>query len=377
MLSRAALTLAPSRRYIERVRGIAWLGRLARRSARSGYFLLTLLTIVVTTSFDTGCAGIINRDPNLRWWVFKTYGADRICREMTKTSVPLRLGGPDSAIVGRYFPTSCATSINEQYRTVVVNMGGDGYVYLPGTKRMAFTLTVAPEYAFDFYMHEDGNWVWGRLTRMAGAPDFKFKNSDNKILDIAAIVTPIGPAGNVFGNQIVGGFLTKGFTVVETSEGKEFSLGLLPPGKKPFKPIQVDSKASFTFANETVDVHSYQQDFLGPFEVASDDQQIQIRGNLVGRSSVDLIVVPKPVGDLWRLSYESGAGATRPPAPPIYASAVMPGAFMRKFKLKRGLYYVVVDNSRGVGSSAPIFSIPNPFYDPTVRLTYVAQLVDD
>jgi len=341
------------------------------------YLVLTILTMVIASTLDSGCAAIINRDPNLRWWVFKTYGANRICPEILKQSLALRLTGESSPAIGRYFPSSCTTSINEENRTVIVNIGGDGYAYLPGSKRLAFTLTSAPEYKFDFFMHEKGNWVWGRLSRMAGAPDFHVKNTDNKLLDVAAIVTPIGPVANVFGNQIVSGFLTKGFTVVETSEGKDFALGILPPGQKPFKPIQVDSKAAYTFVNETTDIHSSQQDFLGPFEVADDGQKIQIRGTLVGQSAVDFVVVSKPLGDIWRQSYESGAGATRPPGPPLWNVAVPPGPFTRKFKLKRGLYYVVVDNSRGVGQSNPIFSLPNPIYDPAVRMTYIAQLVDD
>ncbi|NUP12593.1 MAG: hypothetical protein HOW73_41645 [Polyangiaceae bacterium] len=341
------------------------------RGAIAGAMLLAALPLT------SGCAAVINRDPNLRWWAFKTYGADRICPEILKTSVPLKAQGDRSPTIGRYFPDACSYSINEQNRTVVVNVSGSGYAYLPTAKRTSFTLTMAPEYAFDFYLHEDGNWIWGKMTRMAGGPDFKMKNSDNKVLDIAGIVTPAGSVANLFGGQVVGGFVARGFTVVESDEGKEFTLGILPPGKRPFKPMQVDSDDEFTFANETADVFARQQDFLGPFEVADDDQFIVLKGNLVGPNAVDFVVIDKQRGDLWRNSYEAGNGASTPPGNPIAQSVVQPGPFTRKFQLRRGLYYVVVDNSTAVGQASPPVQLPNPLYDSSVRMTYVAQLVED
>lgn len=335
------------------------------------------MLLIAGSMLSTGCASIINRDPNLRWWAFKTYGADRICPEILKSSVPLKLQGETSATVGRYFPNQCSYSVNEQSRTIIVNIAGSGYAYLPTAKRTSFTLTAAVEYAFDFYMHDDGNWVWGKMHRMAGGPDFRMGRSDNAVIDIASTVTPAGPAANVFGGQIVSSFIAKGFTVVETDEGKEFTLGILPPGKRPFKPIQVDSDDEFTFANEKTDIHSGQQDFLGPFEVADDDQTILMKGTLTGSAPVDFIVIDKTRGDIWRESYQSGAGSTGPPGAPIAGSMVAPGPFTRKFKLRRGLYYVVVDNSNGVGQANPPLQLPNPLFDPSVRLTYVAQLVED
>jgi hypothetical protein len=56
---------------------------------------------------------------------------------------------------------------------------------------------------------------------------------------------------------------------------------------------------------------------------------------------------------------------------------VQPGPFVRRFNLNAGLYYVVVDNSMGVGQASPGFTLPGPLMDPSVRLTYVAQLVEE
>lgn len=338
----------------------------------------TAALIATAALCATSCASIINRDPNLRWWAFKTYGSERICPEVLKTSVPLKLNGDRAATIGRYFPESCSYSINEQTRTVIVNISGSGYAYLPTAKRTSFTMTTAVEYAFDFYLHDDGNWVWGKMQRIVGGPDFKLMNTDNKVLDIAGVITPAGPAANVFGSQVVGGLVARGFTVVETDEGKEFSLGILPPGKRPFKPIMVDDDDDeYTFVNETADIYANQQDFLGPFEVASDGQAIVLKGNLVGPAPVDLIVIDEPRGDIWRASYQAGNGVSGPPGPPISTAVVQPGPFTRKFPLRRGLYYVVVDNSSAVGQASPAFQLPNPLFDNVARLGYVAQLIDD
>jgi hypothetical protein len=326
---------------------------------------------------QTSCAGILNRDPNLRWWAFKTYGADRICPEMLKTSVPLKMqeGAPT---IGRFFPSSCTYSINEPNRTVVVSIGGSGYAYLPTSKLSSFTMTATVEYSFDFFMHEDGAWVWGKMARMAAGPDFRMTNSQNPIVDIATGLTPAGSAANLFGGQVVSGFIARGFTVVETDTGKEFSLGYLPAGRYPFRPVEVDDEdEAYTFQNDVADVRNNQMDFLGPFEVADDDQAIQIRGTLAGANAVDFIVVPKMTGDVWRESYQAGAPPGPPPGSIIMGGVVQPGPFVRRFNLNPGLYYVVVDNSMGVGQASPGFTLPGPLMDPSVRLTYVAQLVEE
>lgn len=333
---------------------------------------MILFAIVAT---GCPCAGVIlNNDPNLRWWAFKTYGVQRVCPEMLKTSVPLRFQ-EGQAIVGRYFPSSCTASVNDQSRTIVVNVGGTGYVYMPTVKRMGFTLSVAVEYAFDYRFEDDGVWAWGKLTRVAAGPDFKLTSVENKIADIATVMTPAGPAANMVGGQVVTGFLQRGFTVIETDSGsKEFSLGILPPGKHPKRPIEIDdSDESLVFANEMTDVFTGQRDFLGPFEVADEDQVIQLKGALAG-PAVELMVYPKTMADTWRESYQSGfTGPAQ--TMPIASAPLQPGPFTKRFKLRPGLYYVVVDNTSTAGQISPPMGVIN-LVDTASRLTYVAQLIE-
>jgi len=339
--------------------------------------VLALWAIVAAIALS-GCPcinSIVNNDPNLRWWAFKTYGADRLCPEMLKASVPLKLQ-EQSPTIGRYFPTTCSYQINEANRTVLVSVGGGGYAYFPTVKRIGFTLNVTVEYAFDFRLTDEGAWVWGQLSRTVNGPDFRMTSSENPLVDLATVVTPAGPAANLVGSQVVTGFIARGFTVVETDAGKEFSLGILPPGKHPFKPVQVDEDdEAYTFANETADIYSGERDWLGPYEIADDDQLIRLRGNLVG-NAVDVFLVQKTLGDLWRTNYQGGAVGP-PPGNPISVSALQPGAFTRTFKAPPGLYYVVIDNTSTAGATNPPFVLPNPLFESAARLSYVSQLIEE
>jgi hypothetical protein len=345
------------------------------KTLRRAAFALWALAISVALSGCPCVNSIVNNDPNLRWWAFKTYGVDRLCPEMLKASVPLKLQ-EQSPTIGRYFPNSCSYQINEQNRTVIVSVGGGGYAYLPTVKRIGFTLNVTVEYAFDFRLTDDGAWVWGQLSRTVSGPDFRMTGSENKLVDLATVVTPAGTAANLVGSQVVTGFIARGFTVIETDSGKEFSLGILPPGKHPFKPVQVDSEdEAYTFANETVDVYSQQRDFLGPYEIADDDQVIRLKGNLVG-NGVDVFLVQKTMGDLWRDNYQNGTVGP-PPGNPVSSQAIPAGPFMRKFKAPPGLYYLVVDNTSTAGATNPPFVLPNPLFESAARMTYVSQLIEE
>jgi hypothetical protein len=335
---------------------------------------LLVVWIMAFAIAASGCGAILNNDPNLRWWAFKTFGAQRVCPEMLKASVPLRFqeGQP---ITGRYFPTSCTHSINDQNRSILVNVSGTGYAYMPTVKRIGFNLSVSVEYAFDYRFEDDGVWAWGKLTRVAAGPDFRIVSVENKIADIATILTPAGTAANSVGGQVVTGFLQRGFTVIENDDGsKEFSLGVLPPGRHPLRPIEVDADdEALTFANETTQVAAGQRDFLGPFEVADDDQAIQLKGSLTG-NAVELMVYTKAAADGWREAWQQGGGVA-PMSMPITSAPIQPGPFSKRFKLRPGVYYVVVDNTASAGQVSPPVGLIN-IVDPVSTLTYVAQLIE-
>src|SRR6185436_15274705 len=101
------------------------------------------------------------------------------------------------------------------------------------------------------------------------------------------------------GKHIVESQLRRGFTVIRRNSGgdTDFAFGLVPTGEQPFKPFEVKRTAKQTLANERTEVHTGQQDYVGAFEVKDSNQAIYLTATLDGAANVDMLVVPKPVGD--------------------------------------------------------------------------------
>ncbi|MFO0612535.1 MAG: hypothetical protein U0414_08115 [Polyangiaceae bacterium] len=325
---------------------------------------------------STSCAAVINASPGLRWWLFSNFGAQRVCPEMLKTSLTLRMqeGAPG---IGRFFPRSCNYSVNDDAQTLQVNVFGVGYGYVPPAKHVGFNLSVSVEYRPDFQIAGDDLYVWGKFSRLTGAPNFQIQYAENPVVDVATNVTPLGSGLNILGNQVVVGFLSRGFTVVDNSDsGKLFSLGILSPPSKPFQPYQVDDDSSYTFANEAVDVYVGSRDFLGPYEVTDSDQQLQLRMNVTG-NPLEFMVVSKATGDAWLEQYNHGQAGPPPPPGAIMGAPLNQGPTLKRLTLPPGFYYVVVDNTTTAGMvNPPVSLIPNPLFDGSSRLTYVAQLIE-
>ncbi len=344
-----------------------------RRFAPRALLAFVLLALLLA---GTSCSSIVNASPGLRWWLFSNFGAQRVCPEMMKSSVTLRTQDRAPGI-GRFFPTQCSYNVNDDTKTLMVNVAGTGYAYLPSAKRVGFTMTASVEYRPDFMIAGDDLYVWGKFNRLVNGPNFQLGFVENKILDVATAVTPLGSSANWIGNQVVAGFLTRGFTVVDNSDtGREFSLGQLNPPQKPFRPIEVTDKDAYTFSNETVDVYSNQRDYLGPFEVTDSDKNLELKMSLSG-NPVELIVVTKQVGDQWLDGYVKGQPLSQPPGIILAGSPIQIGSSTRKFRLQPGLYYVVIDNTSAAGMvNPPATTILNPLFDPAARLSYVAQLTE-
>lgn len=348
------------------------------RAAASGA-LLTLLAIVVAVSFS-GCpcvSGVVNASPALRWFLFSNFGASRICPEMLKRGMPIRMADKAPAI-GRFFPMQCSYNVNDPSQTVTVHFSGTGYVFMNPAKRVGFSCTGSVEYRPDFQIVDDDIYVWGRLNRTVQGPNFQIAYVENGILDIAANIPPFGSMANFLGQTIVSGEMTRGFTVVHNEDrGDDFSLGILVPPQKPHHPFKVTNQDWYTFANETTEIHQNQRDFLGPFEVTEANQQLVLMMSLNG-PAVDVMVITKGTGDAWRDAYQQGPLGMGPPPGPILAGGpLQPGPTdTRRYPLAPGLYYVVIDNTATAGLVSPPTSLFNPLGDAVARVSYVAQLAE-
>ena len=343
-----------------------WVEALARSRAS-----LALLALLVTG----GCAwfrGGVNTSPALRWWLFSNFGASRICPEMLKKGAPLQLTRGGNTI-GRFFPNRCTHSVDDGRRTVSVSFGGSGYAWTPVAGRVGFACDAAIEYRADFRLTEDATYVWGRVERVVEPPRFALGAVENRVVDWAA-QTPIGYLANTFGAQIVSGRLAEGFTVVRTSQGDDFALGILEPPERPRHPMAISDEDRLLFASETIEVRKGQVDFLGPFEVADEDQAIFFRHRLQGPRA-ELLVFEASGASAWREQMQLQGSVTAPHVPAITGFPLEPGPEVAQtLRLRPGRYFFVVDHSDALGSVAPPWN-PLAFVGAgAIVVSYAAEL---
>jgi len=351
------------------------LRRPRRPSARpAGAFLALLVLVFSTVLAGCPCAGsVVNANPQLRWWLFSNFGASRICPEMLKLGVPLSID-PGSPAIGRFFPMTCSYQVDDPRQVVAVTFSGTGYGFMQPAKRVGFSTSGTIELRPDFQISGDDIYVWGRLNRIIQGPDFRIGYIENPAFNVASNIPPFGTLANFLGNQVMNGQLTRGFTVVANEDrGNEFTLGIITPPNKPVKPFKVQDDQRFTRANESVDVHANQRDYLGPYEVSS-GQALYLTMSVQG-PTVDVMIVNKMVGDQWREGYQTGAPLGPAPGPVLGGGPVAQGpAQTFKYNLAPGLYYVVLDNTQYAGLVAPPIMPLNPLSDPVARVSYVSQV---
>lgn len=356
---------------------ISVLQRIRRStSAQPAGAFLTLLVLVFAFAI-AGCPcteSVVNNNPQLRWWLFSNFGASRICPEMLKVGVALKVD-PRSPSMGRFFPTTCSHTVDDPSQRVILSFAGTGYGYIEPAKRVGFSCSATIALKPDFLLSGDDIYVYGKMDRPLQGPDFRLGYIENPAINLASNLPPFGNIANFFGNQVLTSALTSGFTVVANEErGNDFSLGILTPPMKPAKPFRViEGDQKFTFANETIDVHGNQRDYLGPFEVSS-GQTLYMTYSLQG-PSVDAMIVDKRTGDAWRELYQTGLPLGTAPGAVLGGGPINPGTMpTQRYNLAPGLYYVVIDNTAAAGLVAPPQMPLNPLYDPIARLSYVAQV---
>jgi hypothetical protein len=323
-----------------------------------------------------GCSlfkGPVNASPELRWWLFSNFGVGKLCPEMLQRSAPLRMA-PDPNAVGRLFPSSCQTTVNDAAQTVTLSFAGNGYAWTPVAGRIAFNVMASVEYRMDFYLADDAVYIYARPARTVLGPTFQVTAVENRLVNWAAQ----GPAGylvNSFGSQIVSGELASGFTVVHADDGDAFALGLLSPPQRPPQPFNT-SKKRYAIVNDTSEVHTDQLDLIGPLTVAKSDQALFVRLTVVG-PPVDVLLIRRGTGDLWRQGLQNGLALGPPPEAPISMFTLSPGPELRqRFPLPAGQYYLAIDNSARVGTTNPPFSPLGAIGQNTALVSVAVELGD-
>jgi hypothetical protein len=337
------------------------------RFARACLFVAALGALA--TLPGCGCLrSTVNASSSLRWTLFASFGASRVCPEMQKRGVPIRLEALGPASVGRFFPQDCRVTVNHASRTLSLVFGGSGYASLPAVRRVGFAASVGVELRPDFRLESDATYVWGRFDHLLFPPDVRILGVENTLANAAATQTPLGSAATVLSQSIVASELAKGFTVVQREDGDDFALGILTPPELPARPFQ-PGKKRVMLASEVVAVAASARAFLGPFELGSNGASLYFRGRVDGAPLV-YGVFDRAVGD----AFETAQPLAAPPAPPILSGVVGPGAGELQLPLARGSYYVVLEN-RSTPPSAP-FGLPLPMSEPIAYVTYAAEVGD-
>lgn len=329
----------------------------ADRPARPFAFLLLLAIALAASAVGCPCVrSAVNADAGLRWWLFSNFGASRVCPEMLKRGVPLKLAlvGPNS--IGRFFPSQCAAHVDDAQRTMRVDVTGSGYVVLPFTRRVGFYAGLSVEYQPDFHLTDDAMYVWGRFNRVLAPPDLRLLGVENPVVNLAT-QTPLGDLATVLGRGVVESELARGFTVVRLDDGDDFALGILTPPDRPKRQFKGGADRVVLESNAT-ELGAASRDYLGPFEIAQKKAAMYLQLRVTG-APVDYVVVDRQTGDTWRQAYETARPMAPPPGQTLAYGRATQGESSRVLPLDPGSYYVVVENR----AAAPVgvLGMPLPF----------------
>jgi hypothetical protein len=299
--------------------------------------------------------GVINDPGNvgLRRAILK-FGIDRVCAEMTKRSLPLRLN-PDDPSVGRFVTHQCASQ-DLGNGELAVQFRGSGYVWTNLTQRMAFDAGGAIQYDTDFQMDGSTMYIYFRKRASSGVT-FQTKLVEQP--QAAAVnALPFGQGGqgigNALGTRIMEAEIAKGFTVIRESNGSaDFGVGMVPKGERPQAPYRVTDGGKVMLANDRSEVHQNQRDFVGPLEV-TEGAELIVHATIDGAPAIDVLILPRGPGEMWLAQYTTQAATTPPPSAPLLDEPIRAGGVWKKtLSLPAGLYYVVLDNTATAGRSMP------------------------
>ncbi len=309
---------------------------------RRAFLLLIVLTLAIA---GVGCPctrSAVNASPELRWWLFSSFGASKICPEMLKRGVPLKLPQLGPASVGRFFPSQCHIQVDDARKAIVMTASGTGYVLLPFTRRVGFYVGMGVEYLPDFRLEKDAMYVWGKFSRFIAPPDLRILGVENPVVNLAT-QTPVGNVATVIGNGLVASEIGRGFTVVRQDDGDDFAMGHLDPPEKPKRQFKA-GEGRVVLASDVVNVYTVAREFLGPFEVAQKDAALYFHAR-VAASPITYALVERSVGENWRRQYESAQPLGPPPGVLVGQGPIAPGVADLGFPVNPGTYYLVLENS--------------------------------
>jgi hypothetical protein len=334
---------------------------------RRAFLLLIVLSLAVA---GVGCPcarSAVNASPELRWWLFSNFGASKICPEMSKRGVPIKLPQLGPASIGRFFPNQCNVQVDDARKAIVMTASGTGYVMLPLTRRVGFYMGMSVEYLPDFRLEDDATYVWGRFNRFVTPPDLRILGVENPLVNLAT-QTPFGTLATVIGNGLVGSEIGRGFTVVRREDGDDFAIGHLEPPEKPKRQFKA-GEGRVVLASDITLVHAQAREFLGPFEVPQNDAALYFHARIEG-APLTYAVVERSVGEYWRRQYETAQPMGPPPGALVGRGPLAIGHADLGFPVNPGTYYIVLENA----APPPLLGGTVPIGEQVAQVSYSVEV---
>lgn len=323
---------------------VATLGSLAEGCASGGQRMVTLMP------------GVVNDPKNrtLRREILK-FGSDEFCKELTKRGAPLKLR-EDQPTIGRFFAEQCSYQELEG-DDAFVQFAGHGYGWTQPTGRIGFYAMGGIRYNPDLLVDSGTLYAYYRARAVQTTKFDALMVERTQMAGIAGAVlgTNAQDLANKLGGQVLAEELSKGFTVLRDDHGGvDFGLGIIEKGKKPFHPFDVHGSDKVLLANDSVELHTEQREFLGPFEIDDDKRALFLTMSVDGVPAIDVFVMRKDAADPWLRDYVMRAGAAAPPAPPLMGDVVQGKTeWRRAIPLAKGTYFVVLDHTSTAGQVTP------------------------
>jgi hypothetical protein len=353
-------------------------------NARSRYAPLVAASLALASA-ATGCSpqgylaimpGVLN-DPGNRTLrrELLAFGTKRLCEEASKRSLGLKLQDEDPAI-GRFYAKQCAAQELDR-GDLFLQFGGAGFAWSNVSGRIGFNASASVQFAQDFQLDGSTMYVYFRPVQTAAKRfDLVMVERPSTIAAMGALVgSPDAFVARV-GEGLLAHQIGRGFTVVRESSGEvSFASGLLPVGQRPSAAFERTSDGRTLVANERVELHQNQRDYLGPIDITEDGDAIYLTLAVDGAPAVDVQIHARGAGEPWLQQYATAAQAGPPTSPPLFDDAVIasPTPYRRALAVPRGQYYVVLDHTASAGRTMP----PTAMLDDRAALVSVGIEVGD
>ncbi len=303
-----------------------------------------------------------------------SFGLSQFCQQMTTHNAPLKLAA-DAPVTGRFFPQHC-TQQTLANGDLLIQFDGMGYAFTPLSRKVSFTSGATIQYDEDFKCAPDNSIYAYFATRAAGTPSFQLLQIE---MPGASLVSGwVAPYANSYGTQMVSAQLAAGFTVIQGDDGStDFDVGKLALGQRPKHPFDVHGASRVMVESERTQVYANERDFIGPIEVKDSGRALFLTMQLDGQPSVDVMILPKPLGDAALMAYINQGPVGALPGPPRWNDVLQYGVqYQRAVPVPPGMYYVVIDNTPSAGQVAPPASFPLGGAGQPAMINYEIQIGD-